>query len=306
MSSSGALPISAVIATRNRPDQCKNLLASLAQQEERLEEVIFCDASDDNLTFELVSATATHLRAQHPGAASQRNEGVAASTQPFVMFMDDDIQMEPGCLGAMWEIMQSQAGIGGVTATIVNEAYVHPGKWTRALLRWFEGGDERATYAGACVGPGITFWPANDPDAPESLPVEWLGTTCVLYRKEVLPSPPFPPLFQGASLAEDLWLSLTVGKTAPMLQATRAKFVHLNVGGPHKQHLREMAAMGLLNRHHILTEVLGRRSARDQFQFAVMMLFSIAGVLAQGRIRDAFFITCGYIQGLLRLTCCRS
>jgi hypothetical protein len=306
MLSSGALPISAVIATRNRPDQCKDLLASLEQQEKQLQEVIFCDASNDDHTFKLVSARAIHLRARNPGAASQRNEGVAASTQPFVMFMDDDIRLEPGCLGAMWNVMQSQAGIGGVTATIVNEAYVHPGKWTRALLRWFEDGRERASYAGACVGPGMTFWPANDPDAPESLPVDWMGTGCVLYRREVLPSPPFPALFQGAALAEDLCLSLTVGKTAPMLQATRAKFIHLNVGGSHKQHLRVMAAMGLVNRHHILTEVLGKRTVKDQFQFAVMILFSIVGVLVQGRFWDAFLMACGYLQGLLRLTCCRS
>ncbi len=44
------------------------------------------------------------------------------------------------------------------------------------------------------------------------VPVEWLNTTCTLYRREALPDPPFLSHFTGYSLMEDLALSLTVGK----------------------------------------------------------------------------------------------
>ena len=43
---------------------------------------------------------------------------------------------------------------------------------------------------------------------PEVASVEWLNTTCTIYRGEALPSPPFCNQFTGYSLMEDLALSL--------------------------------------------------------------------------------------------------
>jgi glycosyltransferase involved in cell wall biosynthesis len=278
------LPISAIIATRNRASLCSELLQSISLQDQQLAEIIFCDSSDDDSTRTAVGGSARYLRATQRGAAPQRNQAILAASQPFVLIMDDDITLQPGCFSSLWSVMQSLPSAGGVTATIVNEAYVAPGRWTKALLKWFDDGHERETYAGTCVGPGYTFWPAADSSLPDAVAVEWMGTGMALYRRELLPNPPFPAIFQGASLCEDLALSLSVAKRAPLYQASRARFIHLNAGGDHKANIREMAAMNLVNRHYVMTQVLGKTSFRDHLQLASMIAFGMLEPLKRGRL----------------------
>ena len=278
-----ALPISAIIATRNRASLCRELLKSISQQDQTLAEIIFCDASDDDATRDVVGSAAHYLRATQCGAAPQRNQAILVAKQPFILIMDDDITLEPRCFSSLWSVMQSIPTAGGVTATIVNEAYTAPGRWTKALLKWFDGGRERATYAGACVGPGYTFWPADDRNQAEAVPVEWLGTGMALYRRELLPNPPFPNIFHGASLCEDLALSLTVAKAAQLFQASRARYIHLNAGGDHKSDVRKIASMNLVNRHYVMTQVMGKTSFTDYLQLAAMIAFGMLAPLKRGQ-----------------------
>ena len=293
------VPVSAVIATRNRGDLCRGLIAQIQNQEAKPVEIIVCDASD---AFEpIVDSSVLHLKATVRGAAPQRNEAIAASTQPSVLFLDDDITLEPGCIRSLWSVMEARPDAGAVTATSVNEAYAPPGVLTRSLLRWFEGGRERSGYAGACVGPGMTFLPADDERAPDAVAVEWMATTCALYRRELLPHPPFADFFQGASSCEDLALSLAVGKRAPLLQASRARFHHHCAGGDHKRDVQKLASMNLLNRHYVMTRVMEKRSARDHLQLAVMLLFGVAGLLRQGRVGTALQWLAGYGRGAVQL-----
>src|SRR6266404_1666043 len=97
-------PISAVIATRNREKSLSRTLDSLLAQEIIPMEFIVVDASDDDATNKLLAEFADRLRqsvavrwfsADLPGAAPQRNQGVAQATKPFVWFFDDDIIFEP-------------------------------------------------------------------------------------------------------------------------------------------------------------------------------------------------------------------
>lgn len=296
-----ALPITAIIATRNRASLCSDLLKSISQQDQTLSEIIFCDASDDDSTLRAVGSSAHYLRATQCGAAQQRNQAILVAKQPFILIMDDDITLEPRCFSSLWNVMQSIPTAGGVTATIVNEAYTAPGRWTKALLKWFEGGRERATYAGACVGPGYTFWPADDLNQAEAVPVEWMGTTMALYRREVLPDPPFPGIFHGASLCEDLALSLMVAKRTPLFQASRARFIHVNAGGDHKSDVRKMARMNLVNRHYVMTEVMGKRSITDYLQLAAMIAFGMLASLKRGQLRVFATQLVGCAQGCAKV-----
>ena len=265
-----------------------------------LAEIIFCDSSDDDLTRNAVESSAHYLRATQRGAAPQRNQAILVATQPFILIMDDDITLEPRCFSSLWSVMQSIPTAGGVTATIVNEAYTAPGRWTKALLKWFEDGRERATYAGACIGPGYTFWPADDVNQAEAVPVEWMGTGLALYRRELLPDSPFPSIFHGASLCEDLALSLTVAKRAPLFQASRARFIHLNAGGDHKSNVRKMASMNLVNRHYVMTHVMGKRTLADYLQFAAMIAFGMLAPLKRGQLGVVAIQLVGCAQGCIK------
>src|SRR2546423_1251856 len=101
-------PISAVVATRNREQSLSRTLDSLLSQEVIPAELILVDASDDDATKNLLAKFADRARpsvgvrwfsADVPGAAPQRNQGVALATQPFIWFFDDDVLFEPNCVG---------------------------------------------------------------------------------------------------------------------------------------------------------------------------------------------------------------
>jgi len=265
-------------------------LQSLLEQSALPSEIIVIDASDEPIlekAFESLHVQASSLgvslkwpTATQRGAAPQRNQGHALTTLPFIHFMDDDVLLEKDCLKELWKAMDSNAGAGGVSAMIVNEKYQPPGPFSRWLFSWLNGG-ELPTYAGRCLGCGVTTLPSDDPSLPEAVPVDWLVTGCVLYRRQALPDPPFPALFNGASLAEDLALSLTVGRKWKLFNARQARLQHRAPGGDHKRNLAALSEMEVLNRHHIMTRILERNQWSDHFQFWFVNLLMLPSMLIQ-------------------------
>lgn len=309
------VPVSAILPTRNRAPILARFLDSLAAQDTLPREIVICDASDGQETHDLVEATIPawqqrfagvvtwqYLPANRLGLAPQRNQAVAAATQTYVWFLDDDIILEPGCLSHLYDAITADDRAGGVTATLINEPYHPPGKATRALMRWFEGGHVRATYASACVGPGWTFLHDAAPEGPPLMRAEWLGGGCTLYRKAALPEPAVPDHFEGAAIGEDLAASLTVGRHWKMWHVRAARCIHDSQGGSHKRNRRALADQGLRNRYHILTRIMGRSSPRDHFDFALMLGFSLLGLLRHpSQWKTLAQIIAGYAQALWSL-----
>src|SRR4029077_19457523 len=108
-----------------------------------------------------------------------------------------------------------------------------PGRVSRLVFRLM-GERREASYAGKGLGPAGNLLPENRDDLPEMVPVQWLNTTCTMYRREALPEPPFPTNFTGYSLMEDLALSLQVGKSWRLMNARTARVFHDSQPGDHK------------------------------------------------------------------------
>jgi GT2 family glycosyltransferase len=306
------VPVSAVLPTRNRGPLLERFLKTLKQQTVRPAEIVICDASDDAVTKELTQAAMRdwndarvswqYQKAVRCGLAPQRNQAVEAATQPFVWFLDDDVLLEPECLENMHGVIASDEHVGGVTATITNQGYSPPGKWTRALMKWFEDGRERKTYASACVGPGWTFFPDVSHDGPSTMPAEWLIGCCSMYRKSALAQPAVPAHFEGAALGEDLAASLGVGRTHRLLHVRGARCFHDSQGGDHKRSQRMLADQGLRNRYYIMTRVMGKNTRRDQFDFALMLAFGVVSLMAQPtQWRHVLPTIAGYAQATWKL-----
>lgn len=285
------VPVSAILPTRNRATLLARFLDSLADQTVLPSEIVICDASDNDTTQQVVSQAIAEWndprirwnfeRASRTGLAPQRNQAVAASSQEFVWFLDDDVILEPDCLEVLHHIVSTDSHVGGATATITNQVYTPPGRFASRLMRWFEDGRVRSTYASCCIGPGWTFLPDASADLPPSVPAEWMIGCCTLYRKKSLPTPAVPDHFVGGAIGEDLAASLHVAKTWTTLHATRARCFHDSQGGDHKRSLVHLSTQGLLNRYWIMTRVMDRRSTRDHVDFALMLLFGVASLLAR-------------------------
>ncbi len=279
------LPISALVPTRHRPAAFARTLQSLAQQSVQPIEMIVVDGSDDDQTQILCQnqipgliTQIQYYRATEIGAATQRNQAIAHATQDVIWLMDDDILLEPDCLKRLWDALQSDLQIGGVSAMITNQRYLPPGPISRALFQFLHGQPE-TSYAGKCIGPALNLLPEDNPNLPEVVPVEWLNTTCTLYRREALPQPLFSSHFTGYSLMEDVTLSLMVGKQWKLANARTARIFHDSQPGDHKNHSGVLATMSLINRHYVMTQILGRRSPSDYIKLIVLQLFEVAALL---------------------------
>lgn len=285
------VPVSAILPTRNRANLLKRFLKSLNEQTVWPAEIVICDASDDETTASVVQSAQSewsdasvnwvYQKAERRGLAPQRNQAVAASTQTYVWFLDDDVILEPECLTHLHQVMASDDCIGGITATIINQGYTPPGRFTQLMMRWFEDGLTRRTYAGACVGPGYTFMPDTTPDIAAVERVEWLIGCCSMYRKTALPIPAVPAHFVGGAIGEDLAASLFVGRSHRLLHVRDARCVHDSQSGDHKRSNLALAEQGLRNRYYIMTRIMGRREVRDHLDFALMFLFSLTSLLRQ-------------------------
>lgn len=275
------LPISAVVATRHRPHALARTLSSLAHQSAQPAEVIIVDASEGDSTAQVCAAPPPglaselrYVRARCPGAAAQRNEGVELARHDAILFHDDDIAFRPECVARLWTALQSDPGLGGVNAMIENQRYHPPGRASRLLFRLLHGKPE-ASYAGRIIGPACNLLPEDRPDLPEVQPMEWLNTTCTLYRRQALPTPVFPPRFVGASTLEDAALSLIVRKRWRLANARTARIFHEHLGGDHKRDPAVLAEMELINREYLMAELLGRRRPSDYLKLVLLQVFQI-------------------------------
>jgi glycosyltransferase involved in cell wall biosynthesis len=282
----------------NRSAVLGRTLKSLLAQNLLPIELIVIDASDDDTAKKSVLAFATRLRksgcrliwrrATMSGAARQRNEGVRVASQPVIWFFDDDTLFEPGCVRSLWSALQSDRSLGGVSAMIVNQRYQRPGHVSRLIFRLMAGGPE-SSYAGRVLGPAINLLPEDRDSLPAVVPVEWLNTTCTLYRRTALPDPPFPSHFTGYSLMEDLALSLTVGRHWKLANARTARIYHDSQPGAHKSDVVALSRMELVNRHYVMTKIMERHRVRDYAKLALWELFQLAICAVQKRCGFGFW-----------------
>lgn len=286
------IDLGAVIATKGRSVSLLKTLTSLAAQSHQPRTIVIVDASPDLATKEIcdkgvngISSKIRWIRAAEAGAAVQRNLGAELIEEDFIWFFDDDIQFQEQCVARIWEAIQSDSRVGGVNAMIVNQSYGSPGKVSRWMFRLLNG-DKLDSYAGRIVGPALNLLPDDRADLPEVVPVDWLNTTCTIYRREAMPCPPFDASFVGYSLMEDVTLSLRVAQRGwKLVNARTARIYHESQGGDHKADAAAVSEMELTNRHLVMTKILNRRTVRDYLKLALWEMFSIASVMRDRRAR---------------------
>lgn len=298
------LPISAIIATRNRTKVLETTLNSLAQQSHQPHTILVADSSDDDSTEALcqsgivnLESTIRHTRCPERGAAVQRNAVQHLAEQPFVLFLDDDIVFEPECVRRLW-IAIDDPHIGGVSAMITNQSYSDPSIWTQWWYRLLDPDDKRP-YPGRCLGPAINLLPKNDNSLPVIVPVEWLHSGCTLYRSALLPEPFFPQHFKGYSLFEDVTLSLTVGKGAKLANARTARIYHDSQPGDHKRSLFQITRMEVRNRHFVTTKILQRNGFRDVLGVGLWQVYKLLALAkSPSQWSQVFPLAAGSLAGM--------
>jgi hypothetical protein len=79
---------------------------------------------------------------------------------------------------------------------------------------------------------------------------------------------------------EDVALSMSVGKNWKLANARTARIFHDSQSAQYKKSKAALAKMELINRHYVMTQVLGRRRTSDFLKLALLEAFGVATSLA--------------------------
>lgn len=302
------ISVSAIIPTKDRTAPLLRTLESLTLQSSQPAEIIVIDASEDEMTKNMLNgeihglkSTLVYQKANTRGAASQRNEGVAIAKNPYIFFMDDDLLFEPECIDRLFKGIESDPELGGVNAMITNQKYLQPGKISSILFRYLNG-TKLNSYAGKCLGPVVNLLPEDREDLPEVVRVEWLNSGCTIYRRDALPNPPFPSFFTGYSMFEDVTVSSNVGRTWKLANVRTARVYHDSQPGDYKKSIYVLSKMELVNRYYVMTRVLNRRGISNLFRLMLVELYKVSSYFKSIKLMKVLpLVIAGKCKGVLEI-----
>jgi GT2 family glycosyltransferase len=296
--------LTVAICTYKRPASLRGFLDSLAQQEQKPEQLIVVDASPDEQTAAMVRSyagfaslahQARYLRVDGPlrGLTRQRNLALACVCTDMVAFFDDDIVLLAGCLVAMqaaYRAQQRQVATAGIGAYIRNEAIMRPELrllWQFRLLLGLVSSLEPGRYSRS--GMQIP-WSLLAPTR-ELVEGDWLPGCAMLWNAEAARAIGFHHHFSGYSNGEDLEFSLNMRAHGRIFVAGRAHLLHLHDEGGRPDNY-QMGYQTLYNTYCIHCTLLPNRTWRDAawflYAYAVDTLLRFAAGVARAR-RDPDF-----------------
>lgn len=226
------LKLTFVVATKDRPEELRRMWRSLCRQTRPPDEVVVVDAGAGPSPLEGLDPAAfpaTHIRAERPSAAGQRNAGLDAvsPSTDLVGFLDDDAVLEEDAVEAMLRFWEG-AGVevGGAAFNLVNHPPLDlaPLKHTRLAESLGFYSKRPGTVAPSGFQTMIGF-------VERTTWTEWLPSGASVWRREVLRRHRFDDWFSGYSYLEDLDFSYRVAKTSRLAVVAGARYRHLPVAG---------------------------------------------------------------------------
>ena len=162
-----------------------------------------------------------------PGAGAARNLGITLSTCSILLFLDDDVLLEPDFVEALLGVYRRHPAVGGVSGIITN--YSRPRFRERILEQLF------------CLGPFhderlAIYWNASRLRPSEPIPVRKVSGCVMSVRRSALGDKRFDAQYRGAG-AEDVDLSWRLSEVSPIVLTPAARVRHLRTeSGPRRQH----------------------------------------------------------------------
>jgi len=216
-----------VVATKDRPDDLRRLLGSLAGQAVPAAEVVVVDGGDTplgDIGREFPGTAIRVLRHRPPSAARQRNAGIEAAgpDATLIGILDDDAVLAPDAIGEMlafWEAAPERTG--GASFNLAN-----PPALFAAGLKHLPLAERLGLYS---ANPGDVLpsgFQVMTGTVTENLSVRWLSTLSSVWRREVFREFRFDEWFGGYSYLEDLDFSYRVGRRYDLTIVASARLHH--------------------------------------------------------------------------------
>lgn len=225
--------ISVIVPTIGRPESLRNLLQSLSIQTVRVAEVVVADGSSTGETEAVINdpmwkskgLILRHVRVRPPNAVRQREAAISQAEGELLLLLDDDVVLEPDCVGQMVRVLTDVPDSVAVSANYKNQGWPQPTKpwrmYMRYILRLNEG-----EWQGRVVGPLLRFGYYTPVGA--YLPMEWIGTGKSLIRKKAYyEAGGFSDFFlHRCTMNEDVDLGIKLSKVGRILFCPTALLSH--------------------------------------------------------------------------------
>ena len=302
--------ISAIVPTIGRAESLSTLLAALAAQTRRPDEVVVADGSvtqavraiADDPRWPAAGLAVRYVHVLPPHAVRQRQAAIAESSGSLLLLLDDDVVPEPACVAAMVAAVE-RPDVVAVTADFNNQAWPGPTVLWRWVLRYIYGLADGA-WQGQVIGPLLRF--GYRPSPPNIAPMQWLGSGNSLVRRDAYErAGGFSEFFlHRSTINEDVDLGIKLARLGRIVLAPAARMAHLQAPGG-RVSPRIAAEDDLYNRYVILRSTVGR-SAPAAFALvsgfcAVETIGNLGGVVL--RSHGAGFVDrlTGRLQALARI-----
>ena len=287
--------VAVIIATVGRADALELCLTSLAMQTHRPAEVTVVHSGSDTETREVCEldwpARGLTVRYQpypHSSTALQRDFAARRTTQPLIMFADDDVEFEADFIERLFAVLSRDAAIGAAMGRVANHTIGEPTAVWRCYRRVVAGAG-RATQPGAVIGALI---PNGFPsDASEPIRAEWVGGSTTLFRREAyLSVNGFAPHYRGSSPGEDIDLGYRISRTWQVFYVPAARCLH-HQSPSGRERISRYQFLSFRSRYGFC-RASARMSAtgawRQMLVWAVFQAFSELSQLRRGRLPAGF------------------
>ena len=220
--------VSVIIPTKNRPVDLVNTVGSLFLQTVKPLELIIVDQTPDEESFLAIHKLYTEAEQDQGqliylhepmifGASMARNRAMEVATGDVVLFLDDDVILEPDFIEALLETYERYPAAVGVSGIITN---YHPPNFVFRAWSWlFARGpfhDERQAI----------YWQANTKQWTEAVAVKKFGAGLMSFRTptvEHVRFDPTPCAFPG----EDIDFCAQLEPDSLLLISPRARLAHM-------------------------------------------------------------------------------
>jgi GT2 family glycosyltransferase len=221
------LPVTCIVATKDRPGELRRLLRSLEAQTSPPSEVVVVDGSREPVEAacrDIRAFPVRYVRALPPSAARQRNLGLAAADpgSSLIGFFDDDAVPDGRALETMIRFWRDADGtVGG--AAFVLENHPMTGWPSLKSSAFTEAAGLYSRRPGMVAASGFQTM-IGSPRA--TVFTEWLPSGASVWRREVFARFRFDEWFEGYSYLEDLDFSYRVGKAYRLAVVAGAGYRH--------------------------------------------------------------------------------
>jgi GT2 family glycosyltransferase len=244
--------ISIAIPSKNRPNDIRRCLASIADQSVGADQVIVIDQSTQ--PYELAAGT-NLLHDYNPhlsGLTAARNRAVDLAHHEIVMFLDDDCELEADCLANLFDAIAAWPDAIGFNCRLSSPA--RTGRFTRLRNALFAHG----------------FFETS-PRARADGTISRLSGGAMAVRAHVFPLERFDENLTGYCWGEDFDFSKRASRHGAFVFAGAARIIH-HASAANRASARRMIRTRWETMPYLFVKLGGGNDARNYLNFALWLL----------------------------------